>query len=117
MRSKLNLNSDDDDDEDDGHVKLETGVDDGNDGVVTVVGVDEGVEGQIGVAKRADPDHFSYFSSSAFSLSSNVWATGATTDSFSPSEMSSISMLACNGGDFGPEAGAGASCRRPRRGS
>lgn len=74
LRSKLNLKSDDEDDADDadGHVELRTGVDVGKDGVVTVVGVDEGVEGHIGVANRADPDHFSYFSSSALSLSSNV---------------------------------------------
>jgi hypothetical protein len=122
LRSKLNLKEEEADeaDDDDGQAELKTGVTDGREGVDAIVGVDDGVDEPTGVVATAcfvDPDHFSYFSSRARRRSSRVWET-TSTGSFSPSEISSMSLPECLGGDFGAAAaGAGASCRRPRRGS
>lgn len=135
MRSKLNLKDAEADEADEDKVQAEerlppdpvTGVDNGREGVLTVVGVDEGVDEPIGVVATAclvDPDHFSYCSSRARSLSSNVGAA-VSTESFSLSEISSMSLLLAfadtGGGDFGALLatciGVGASWRRPNLGS
>ena len=136
MRSKLNLKDEavaeaaefaDDAEEDEvqaeeGRLPL-IGAVGGRQGVLTVVGVitEEGVDEPIGVvvttAVFVEPDHLSYFSSRARSLSSRVGST-ASTVSFSLSEISSTSLVSergggNGGGDFGGgtlfDIGAGAS--------
>ena len=125
LRSKLNLKEDDvdDADDDDGHAELSTGVEAASEGVVVMVGVDDGVSDPMGVVATAacfvEPDHFSYFSFRALMRSAKFWES-ASTGSFSPSEMSSMSLPECLGGEFGGGGGwlgVGASCRRPSRGS
>lgn len=77
LRSKLNLKDEDVDeaDDDDGQAELNNGVDAESDGVEAIVGVDDGVSEPMGVVETAcfvEPDHFSYFSVKARTLSCKV---------------------------------------------
>lgn len=77
LRSKLNLKEDDADeaDDDDGQAELSTGVEAANEGVVVMVGVDDGVRDPMGVVATAclvEPDHFSYFSFRALMRSAKL---------------------------------------------
>lgn len=125
MRSKLNLKDEavaeaaefaDDAEEDEMQAEEERlpliGAVGGRQGVLTVVGVitEDGVDAPIGVVVTAavfvEPDHLSYFSSRARSLSSKVGST-ASTVSFSLSEISSTSLVSERGGNGGGDFGGG----------